>query len=87
VSPLSDPASFPPRRPRRGLLSRTAHGTPIAPDPVATPLPGSLCEQCLDAPAVAVVVVPGGEDMGLCAACQERQGASHPHDQAPPMAP
>jgi hypothetical protein len=87
VRPRSEPASFPPRRPRRGPLSRPAHGTPIASAPRATPLPGSLCEQCLDAPAVAVVVAPGGEDMGLCAACQERQGTSHPPVQAPPTAP
>jgi len=33
-------------------------------------LPGSLCEQCLDAPAVAIVAAPWGGDMGICAACQ-----------------
>jgi hypothetical protein len=36
-----------------------------------TPLPGHLCEQCLDAPAVLVVPAPGGGDMGICAACQQ----------------
>jgi hypothetical protein len=35
----------------------------------ATPLPGHLCEQCLDAPAVAVVAAPWGGEMGVCAAC------------------
>jgi hypothetical protein len=35
----------------------------------ATPLPGHLCEQCLDAPAVAVVPAPWGGEMGICEAC------------------
>src|SRR4029453_19144047 len=39
--------------------------------PAPTPLPGHLCEQCLDAPAVLVVPAPGGGDMGICAACQQ----------------
>jgi hypothetical protein len=38
-----------------------------------TPLPGHLCEQCLDAPAVAVVPAPWGGEMGVCASC-----AGHP---------
>ena len=33
------------------------------------PLTGYLCEQCLDAPAVAFVPAPGGGEMGVCAAC------------------
>jgi hypothetical protein len=32
-------------------------------------LPGYLCEQCLDAPAVAVVPAPWGGEMGVCEAC------------------
>ncbi len=32
-------------------------------------LAGYLCEQCLDAPAVAFVAAPGGGEMGVCAAC------------------
>jgi hypothetical protein len=32
-------------------------------------LTGYLCEQCLDAPAVALVAAPWGGEMGVCAAC------------------
>ncbi len=32
-------------------------------------LTGYLCEQCLDAPAVAFVVAPWGGEMGVCEAC------------------
>jgi|SRR5919108_3490158 hypothetical protein len=32
-------------------------------------LPGYLCEQCLDAPAVAFVAAPWGGEMGVCEAC------------------
>jgi hypothetical protein len=32
-------------------------------------LTGHLCEQCLDAPAVALVPAPWGGDMGICGAC------------------
>ena len=39
--------------------------------PAPPPLPGHLCEACLDAPAVLVVPAPGGGDMGICAACQQ----------------
>ncbi len=31
--------------------------------------PGYLCEQCLDAPAVAFVPAPWGGEMGICADC------------------
>ena len=31
--------------------------------------PGHLCEQCLDAPAVAFVAAPWGGEMGVCAPC------------------
>jgi hypothetical protein len=34
-----------------------------------TDLAGYLCEQCLDAPAIAFVPAPGGGEMGICAAC------------------
>ena len=30
---------------------------------------GYLCEQCLDAPAVAFVAAPWGGEMGVCVAC------------------
>jgi hypothetical protein len=39
--------------------------------PVPRPLPGYLCEQCLDAPAVVVVPAPGGGEMGVCDACHQ----------------
>jgi hypothetical protein len=32
-------------------------------------LAGYLCEQCLDAPAVAFVPAPWGGEMGICATC------------------
>ena len=32
---------------------------------------GYLCEQCLDAPAVAVVPAPWGGEMGVCETCGE----------------
>ena len=32
-------------------------------------LSGYLCEQCLDAPAVAFVEAPWGGEMGVCEAC------------------
>ncbi len=50
--------------------------------------PGYLCEQCLDAPAVAFVPAPGGGEMGVCAACGAPPVRStyacwrHPLDQA-----
>jgi hypothetical protein len=31
--------------------------------------PGYLCEQCLDAPAVAFVPAPWGGEMGVCETC------------------
>jgi hypothetical protein len=37
-------------------------------DPLAVPA-GSICEVCLDAPALAVVPAPWGGDMGICARC------------------
>ena len=39
--------------------------------PVHQPLPGHLCEQCLDAPAVVVVPAPWGGDMGVCNTCHQ----------------
>lgn len=32
--------------------------------------PGSLCEHCLDAPAVVLVPAPWGGERGMCAGCQ-----------------
>jgi hypothetical protein len=39
--------------------------------PAPAPLPGHLCEACLDAPAVLVVPTPEGGDMGIYAACHQ----------------
>lgn len=41
----------------------------------APPLPGFLCERCLDAPAVLMQPAPGGSEMGVCA-CQQEPLAS-----------
>ena len=48
--------------------------TPAVPAGTSTPLPGYLCEACLDAPAIALVPAPWGGEMGVCRACQWRQG-------------
>jgi hypothetical protein len=37
-----------------------------------TPIPGHLCEVCLDAPAVHCRPAPWGGEMGVCEACQDR---------------
>jgi hypothetical protein len=69
-SPSEKPGAGTPRT-RRRLPLRIAEirEGPAAPAP--TPLPGHLCKECLDAPAVLVVPAPGGGDMGICAACQQ----------------
>ena len=38
-------------------------------EPEREPLPGHLCEQCLDAPAVRLVSAPWGGEMGVCLSC------------------
>jgi hypothetical protein len=58
-------------RTRRRLPLRIAEIREGQAPPAPTPLPGHLCEACLDAPAVLVVPAPGGRDMGICAACQQ----------------
>ena len=45
-------------------------------DDSAAPLPGYLCEACLDAPAIALVPAPGGGEMGLCQPCQQHLAAA-----------
>src|SRR5215831_5161625 len=62
-------ARMPPTR--RRLPLRIAEVREVPAPPAPTPLPGHLCEQCLDAPAVLVVPAPEGGDMGICAACQQ----------------
>jgi len=36
------------------------------------PLPGYLCEQCQDAPAVWLQPTPEGGEMGVCTTCWEQ---------------
>ena len=67
--PMSDPIRRQLTRGRRSI----AAWLPDAPRPShASPIPGHLCEGCLDAPAVAVVPAPWGGEMGVCAACAGR---------------
>jgi len=44
--------------------------------PVAQPIPGHLCEECLDAPAVALVSAPWGGQMGVCDQCQQARAVA-----------
>jgi len=61
--------------PRRvGMIRR--HWREWLSEDTTAPLPGYLCEQCLDAPAVVLVPAPGGGEMGLCQACQQHQAAA-----------
>jgi hypothetical protein len=53
-------------RPRREVVS----------EDTTSPLPGYLCEACLEAPAIALVPAPWGGEMGLCQACQQHQAAA-----------
>jgi hypothetical protein len=69
-NPGEEPEAAPPRT-RRRLPLRIAEVREVQAPPAPTPLPGHLCEQCLDAPAVLVVPAPGGGDMGICADCQQ----------------
>ena len=41
----------------------------VEPPPSALPS-GSICEQCFDAPAVALTAAPWGGEMGICLGCQ-----------------
>ena len=66
----AEPGARTPRT-RRRLPLRIGEIRQVQPPSVPTPLPGHLCEQCLDAPAVLVVPAPEGGDMGICAACQQ----------------
>jgi hypothetical protein len=52
--------------------------------PGTSPLPGFVCEACFDAPAVALVPAPWGEEMGVCATCyQTRVHATLPVRRVP----
>ncbi len=50
--------------------------TPPVPGGTPAPLPGYLCEVCLDAPAVTMAPALGGGEMGVCAQC--RPGSKTP---------
>ena len=52
---MTEPARRQPPRPRRtlGLLSRE-----VVREDTPDPLPGYICERCLDAPAIALVPAP-----------------------------
>ena len=73
----------PQRRPRREVWvfpeAVRRHKARQAASP--SPLPGYLCEQCQDAPAVQWQPVPEGGEIGVCAAC-----AAGTHDEEPPEA-
>jgi len=70
---MTEPARRLPPRPQRtrGLLRGE-----VVPAETPAPLPGYLCETCLDAPAITVVPAPWGGEMGLCQACLQRQAAA-----------
>ena len=68
--PGAEPGVETPRT-RSRLPLRIAEVREVPAPPAPSPLPGHLCEQCLDAPAVLVVPAPGGGDMGICADCQQ----------------
>jgi hypothetical protein len=72
-SPDTEPEAGTPRT-HRHLPLRIAEIREVQAPPAPTPLPGHLCEECLDAPAVLVVPAPEGGDLGLCAACQRAGG-------------
>jgi len=65
-----EPRAETPQTPRCPPL-RIAEVREVQASPAPSPLPGHLCEQCFDAPAVLVVPAPDGGDMGICAACQQ----------------
>ena len=50
------------------LVARLAHGGTSP-----APLPGYLCEVCLDAPAAQLQPAPWGGTMGVCAVCMGKQ--------------
>jgi hypothetical protein len=68
---MSEPMRAPMRRQRTsGRRITPAALLPEALRPsTESPMPGHLCEICLDAPAVTVVPAPWGGEMGVCAAC------------------
>jgi hypothetical protein len=71
---MREPIIYPMRLQRTSGRRITAYALlPAAQSPRnETPLPGHLCEVCLDAPAVHLPPAPWGGEMGVCEACQGR---------------
>jgi hypothetical protein len=67
----------PKRSGRRGLGGPIyQHWHAVGSEDTSTPLPGYLCEACLDAPAIALLPAPGGGEWALCQACQQHQAVA-----------
>jgi hypothetical protein len=68
---MSEPMRTPMRRQltsgRRSTAAAVLPGVQGPSD--ETPIPGHLCEVCLDAPATGLQSAPWGGEMGVCAAC------------------
>lgn len=56
---------------------------PAEPQHQTEPLPGYLCEQCLDAPATRMQPAPWGGEMGVCRTCTEQGDPMAPFAQQP----
>jgi hypothetical protein len=66
--PMSDPRCLQRTSGQRVTAYALLPGAPrTSPEP---PIPGHLCEVCLDAPAVALQPASWGGEMGVCEACQ-----------------
>jgi hypothetical protein len=68
--PMRDPMRLQLTSGRRITAYALLPGTPRP--STETPIPGHLCEICLDAPAVHLQPAPWGAEMGVCEACQSR---------------
>jgi len=68
---MSEPRKAPMQRPLlSGRRIPAAALLPGAPRPRnETPMPGHLCEVCLDAPATCLQPAPWGGEMGVCETC------------------
>ena len=77
---MSEPMSDPIRRQltsRRRLLTGGLLPWEQRPSE-APPIPGHLCEVCLDAPATGLQPAPWGGEMGVCEACTASGGTQLP---------
>jgi hypothetical protein len=68
---MSEPMRDPMRRQLTSRRRFTAYALlPGVQSPrTETPIPGHLCEVCLDAPATRLQPAPWGGEMGVCEAC------------------